>query len=81
MQLLRGDDHEREEQNSCLVLNLHFARRTGTLHVGTPTSSGAAARASSVCQKRMSFSAIAYPNWRANARLLAALFHGSAHGS
>ena len=43
-----------EGQNSCLVLNWHFARRTGTL--GQPTSSGAAARASSVRQKRMSFS-------------------------
>ena len=30
-----------EGQNSCLVLNWHFARRTGTL--GPPTSSGAAA--------------------------------------
>ena len=42
-----------EEQNSCLVLNWHFARRTATLW--PPTSSGAAARGSSVCQKRMSF--------------------------
>ena len=43
-----------EVQNSCLVLNWHFARRAATLW--PPTSSGAAARASSVCQKRMSFS-------------------------